>query len=334
MQKRPLFGDFGHRMLVGAFTPDPADMQVDRALFGLNLQSTWLYGFFRDSGGRIYSTERKFVGSLTSGMFLMSGQDGDFTVSTESGRSARGELRRVISDEQRRWYDPVFQRLPKGTVREDEQTCELTFTGERLTYSEGDLLSLDGPSTGLGLQYFSGSRDNPLLYTASSYWVTGEILGRPVEGPIFYDNAYWRHGLDWKEYGYYNDLQIVWLHFCNKFSDGTFEFGHLITGRDGFSPGVVIEGNEVAAMTPATTATFTLDDEQWPLRAEYDVNGAAYEFIGEPSGFMREFSASRWAGYRVQCGQTRRVGDTRRLAGGFTWAESFADRLVDSGLIT
>jgi hypothetical protein len=325
-------------MLVGAFTPDPGQMQVDRPLFGLNLQSTWLYGFFRDEDGRLFSTERKFIGSLTSGLFLMTGKEGEFAVSKDSGRSARGEVRRTLGLDERKWYDPVFHRLPAGTVREDEQTCELSFTGSRLTYGEGDLLSLGGPSTGLGLQYFSGSRDNPLLYTATCYWVSGEIQGRKVEGPIFYDNAYWRHGLDWKDYGYYNDLQIAWLHFANKFEDGTFEdgtfqFGHLISGKDGFSPGVVIRGNEIEAMTPQTEATFKVDDERWPLAAEYDVAGTVYHFTGEPNGFMKEFSASRWANYRVQCGQVSKADETRKRLDGFTWAESFADRMAEAGYI-
>jgi hypothetical protein len=59
---------------------------------GLGLQKTWLYGFFRDAEGLTYGLERNFVGSNTSGLFLMT-QDGDITrelnVHPDSGRSAR-----------------------------------------------------------------------------------------------------------------------------------------------------------------------------------------------------------------------------------------------------
>ena len=47
---RFLFGDFDHRVTVGAFRPDPQTMAVQEVQHGLPLQAAWLYGFFRDTG--------------------------------------------------------------------------------------------------------------------------------------------------------------------------------------------------------------------------------------------------------------------------------------------
>ncbi|BDB43974.1 MULTISPECIES: hypothetical protein [Mycobacterium] len=332
---RQTFGDFGHRVVVGSFDPNPAHMQVDQSLHGLNIQATWLYGFLRDDEDLTYGVERKFVGSLTSGGFIMT-QDGDpgqeLNVHKDSGRSARGELRRVIGGVERKWSDPVFQRLPKGTLPEGEQPMTLYWNGAKLAYDEGDILSIEGPSVGNGMQFFVPSFHEPLIYTSTCYWTKGTIQGKTVQGPMWYDNAYWRHGLEWKEYGYFNDLQIMWQVFCNKFDDGTFEWGHLVNGKDGFTPGVVIRGTEVAAMTPTVSAKFELDSAGWPLAAVYDVAGEKYEFEGPVTGRMTEFSESRWANYRAQYGHLRKVGDDRKLVAGLSWLEGFVDRLVDEGL--
>jgi hypothetical protein len=139
--------------------------------------------------------------------------------------------------------------------------------------------------------------------------------------------------LEWKEYGYFNDLQIMWHVFCNSFGDGTFEWGHLVLGRDGFTPGVVVNGDQVVAATPNLRAKFAMDDGAWPETATFDLGDVQYEFVGPHTGRMTEFSASRWANYRAQLGRTRQVGDTRSLVDGLTWLEGFADRVAADGLL-
>ena len=332
---RFLFGDFDHRVTVGAFKPDPQTMAVQDAQHGLPLQATWLYGFFRDAEGLVSGIERKFVGSLTSGCFVMT-QDGDssneLNVHPDSGRSARGELRRVLEGPERRWHEPVFQRLPAGTVPAGEQPMDLRWTGDTIAYSEGDILDLEGPRAGLGVQFYVASRNNPMLYTSTCHWVSGTFQGRAVEGPLWMDNSYWVHGLEWKEYGYFNGLQIAWHVFCNKFADGTFEWGHLVMGREGFTPGIVVSHNDVIASTPNLGAKFGVDAGAWPETATFDLGSAQYEFTGPATGRMTQFSESRWANYRAQFGQTRLVGDSRELVDGHTWLEAFADRINEDGL--
>jgi hypothetical protein len=336
---RFLFGDFDHRVVVGAFRPDPETMLVQDPQHGLPLQTSWLYGFFRDEAGLTYCIERKFVGSLTSGCFVMT-QGGsaanELNVHPDSGRSARGELRRVLEGRERVWHEPVFQRLPAGIVPAGEQPMALRWDGQGMSYSEGDILDLAGQSVGLGVQFYAASRTHPMLYTSMCHWVRGTMQGRDVAGPLWFDNSYWVHGLEWKEYGYFNELQIMWHVFCNRFDDGTFEWGHLVMGRDGFTPGVVVSGDSVVAATPDLRAKFGMADTSegggWPETATFDLGDVQYEFDGPATGRMTEFSASRWANYRAQLGRTRQVGDTRTLVDGLTWLEGFADRVAADGL--
>ncbi len=336
---RFLFGDFDHRVVVGAFRPDPTTMAVQELQHGLPLQATWLYGFFRDAECLVSAIERKFVGSLTSGCFVMTQSSegaldpaNELNVHTDSGRSARGELRRGLDGPERTWSEPVFQRLPAGIVPAGEQPMHLSWSGDAIAYGEGDILDLNGPRAGLGVQFYVASRDKPMLYTSTCHWVEGTMQGRPVAGPLWLDNSYWVHGLEWKEYGYFNDLQVMWHVFCNKFTDGSFEWGHLVMGREGFTPGIVVNGEEVVAATPDLTAKFTMTAGGWPESAGFDLGTAQYEFTGPATGRMTQFSASRWANYRAQYGQTRQVGDTRTLVDGLTWLEGFADRVAQDGL--
>lgn len=117
-------GDFATRPAVGAFETEPDEMDLLSTKHGLGLQKSWVYGFFTDTKGLTYCVERNFVGSLTSGAFVMT-QDGDksseLNVHPASGRSARGELRRIQKGKTRRWHEPVFQRLPAGCFPEGEQ---------------------------------------------------------------------------------------------------------------------------------------------------------------------------------------------------------------------
>jgi hypothetical protein len=122
--------------------------------------------------------------------------------------------------------------------------------------------------------------------------------------------------------------------FCNAFTDGSFEWGHLVVGRDGFTPAVVVNSDAAIAMTPNLSAKFGLDAGAWPESVAYDVAGAQYEFVGLPTGRMTQFSESRWANYRAQYGRVQRVGENRRLIEGFSWLEAFADRITADGLDT
>ncbi|WP_019873704.1 hypothetical protein [Sporichthya polymorpha] len=330
---RYLFGDFDHRAVVGAFRPDPETMRVEEPQFGLPLQTTYLYGFFSDDEGRTYGLERKFVGGLTSGCFVMTQRgNGELGLDPATGRTSRGEVKRVLHGPERRWYEPVFSKLPGDVVTHGEQPMDLRWRGDSIDYSEGDILSLAGPSAGLGIQVFSAARENAMLYTIIAHWVTGTILGKQVSGPLWMDNAYWTHGRDYKDDVYWTDVEISWQIFCNRFDDGSLEWGHFVVGRDGFTTGAIVHGDSLVASTTGLQAKYVVDDAGWPTTVSYDLGDRQYEFTGPAESRMSQFSAARGPAYRAQTGRTHRVGDSRRVAAGHTWLESFRDRIAAEGL--
>src|SRR5256885_7052997 len=80
------FGNLGHQVKAGAFQPDLARMDVTDYVYGLPLQIQWIYGFLRGEDGGIYVPERKFISTLTGGLFLMTPEDGTLNMTPESGR--------------------------------------------------------------------------------------------------------------------------------------------------------------------------------------------------------------------------------------------------------
>ena len=179
---------------------------------------------------------------------------------------------------------------------------------------------------------FSASRENPLLYTIICHWVSGTVLGRPVTGALWMDNAYWVHGRDYKDDVYWKSVEVSWQIFCNRFTDGSLEWGHFVTGRSGFTTGAVVSGGELVAMTSSLQTKYVLDEGAWPTSVTYDVGDLQYEFTGRADKRMTQFSAARGSGYRAQNGQARRTGDSRVIADSHTWLESFADRIIEDGL--
>ncbi len=135
-----------------------------------------------------------------------------------------------------------------------EEPIDLFITDDELTWEEGGLISLRGSRHTLGAQFLSSMRDDPLAYANQPYWLTGTILGERVEGPIFFDQVYFRHGSEWKEYPYYTDVQVVWNIFANKYADGTVEFGNITKGRGRWGAGIVVEGNTALAESPSVGA--------------------------------------------------------------------------------
>jgi hypothetical protein len=330
------FGSFGNKCFAGGFEPDLSRMHPFDPVMGMPLGIQWLYAFLQDEDGLIYCPERKFIATLTGGLFLMTNESGTLNINPLSGKGYRGELRRVNDPDHRRWHNPVYHRMPAGTVPEGEQGFVLDLRDDRMEYSEGNLIDLAGPSAGLGMQFYNANPECPLFYSSLAYWLEGEVLGKKVEGPFFFDHVYWPAGRDWKEYIYYLEKQIGWEVFANRYEDGTVQWGHFVNGTDGFNPGVVIEGDKVLAASGDVKCSFKLGEEGWVTALERDVDGELFEFVGGEEGWMHQFSESRRQGhddYLAQYGKTRPLGETRNLIEGFTWLECFAERIKAAGMV-
>ena len=77
MANHRAIGDYHERTIVGSFDPRIADVEPTRAKYGLNLQVQYFYGGLRDDDGHLYVLERKFIGPMTSGLWLMTNHDAE-----------------------------------------------------------------------------------------------------------------------------------------------------------------------------------------------------------------------------------------------------------------
>jgi hypothetical protein len=326
--KRRLLGDFHFHNVAASFEPDLSLITPEKQFCGLNLQSQYLYGGFTAESGATYVVERKFIGPMSGGNYILSNKSGTMTLADESRRSSKGELVRHFEPKKRHWES-------KGMLHDSQEIpIDLTITDDHMAWTEGDALNMSGSRPTLGVQFFAPMRNEPLAYASTAYWLKGTILGEPCEGPVFFDHVYFQHGAEWKEYRWYTDVQVSWNVFGNKYDDGSVEYGHIVRGRDDWNVAAVVRDDQDSTMCTDVSGDFTLDDEGYVTSADYDCGkDGVWSFQGDASQKFTGFNNARWGGYRAQGGQTRRKGDDRKVVNGWTWLECFADRIKSEGML-
>ncbi|MCA1847238.1 MAG: hypothetical protein LC792_29420 [Actinobacteria bacterium] len=295
MSDHRAIGDYQERPIVGSFDPRIADVLPTNTKYGLGLGVQYFYGGLRDDEGNLAVLERKFVSSMTSGLWLMSNRGAEHLKLVPGAlRTARGEIRRHFTPESHRYTDALMAKVGKDLVPEGEQPLDLTFADGGITWSEGDLLSCD----------------------------------------VLVDHAYLPTGREWKEFRFFTQSQVSWNVFANEYDDGTIEAGFFIQGLNDFAVAGAFDNKGPRFATSELSTSLTLDEDDWMAASTYDAGGEQWDFTPDRNARMNEFSSARWAGYRAQAGVTRRRGDTRSLTASFTWLEFFADRARAGGFVT
>ncbi len=332
MAQHPRFGDFGFQTVVDTYEPNLADLDPQAERFGLNLQVQYLYGGLWTEDGTQYVVERKLVGAMTSGVWLMSDESGDLQLLPGALASARGETLRQSTPERRRWSNHLMHEVGQAIRPSNDQPLEIELTDDTLTWNEGELFELQGRVLGPGFQYYMPMRTSPLFYTTQGYWMTGTVHGRAVEGFVGLDHGYFAPATEWKEYTIFREIELAWEVFANRYGD-TVEWGVIAKGRQGMSAAIVFEDGEVVARSDdMPTRAVVTDDHRYVETVTFDIGGTPYRFTASEKGKMLQFNEARWAGYTSQGGVTQRVGDTRTPDVSFCWIETFPGRLVEDGL--
>jgi hypothetical protein len=317
-------GEFNHVAVTSSYTPSLDVHLPYNTPLGLPEQILYLYGGWRDANGVLHVFERKFIGPMTAGLWLMNARDGKVRIEPVSAQTVRGEVKRQFSDDEILLHGAMMEK-----VGGSGGAFSFKVTPGAFEWAEGDILALSGSLVGPGAQIYAADATEPILYISELYKVTGEVLGDQVEGFVFYDHVYYPAGYDWKEYRVFKDLQLGWEAFANEYDDGTVEWGHLCIGRNGFNFSAVSNNDGPVSMETGTIGGLDIEgDEDWAQRGVWrDSEGRTWTFELEDGGQLSEFTAARWGGYRAQAGHTRRVGESRQVRLGFSWLETFADRI-------
>lgn len=333
----PEFGEFDFRTVVGAFQPRVATMQPTSTYHGLGMQVQYTYAYLGDEEGNSYVIERKYIGSMTGGLYIMCNEHGTLGLRPETSVSARGELRRFSSPEMRRWSEPVLQRTRDTIAPRDERPLHVELTDTSVLWDEGDLLHLEGTPGALGVQGYSPMPDDPWFYSEYPCRVSGTVVGRPCRGIMVVETGYWKHGVEPKEAKFFREIEHSFNAFGNLLDDGTMQWGTLVRGGQGMRVAAVVEDlNGVGTVVLASSdleCRYRVEDSGQIYYAEQESAGQIWEYRSNGSSHMDDFEASRWDGYGSMAGITTLRGDARGVEFGYGWFEYFRHRIPADKLI-
>lgn len=314
-------GDFAFQPLISAYTPRLEEMDPRATQFGMSLQAIYVYGAFRDADGALFGLIRKFVGPLTTGLGLMSVRDGGLRVDPASTRGARGASTRRLSADAHTY---------EGQPMPGEEPFAIRVTDREMSWSEGELMSLDGVLGAPAIQIYIPSHVESAMYASQLYPASGTILGRSVSGFMLFDQSYMPPGIDWKDSRVFNDLEYAWGAFATEYEDGALEWGHLCLGRERFSFAAIADRDGEVLFTTDVTGGVDVGADDWAERISLRARDEDWEWIADADGRIVDFSAAR-PGYFAQTGWARRVGESRRPTRWFAWQETFPERLRADG---
>lgn len=318
----PRRGDFGARVLCGAFDPVLEDGTHRASYFGLVLEGSWPYAVVTGETGTTYALHRNVQHRTTRGVLIQRSDGAAMRVMPESVRAASGGrvARRLEAD-----HD-VYEgeQYPGGAA--------FTFrSGEHVSWEESDgdrtFLRLEGDLLAPGFHVHTPWRGGGMYYTSLCWRVEGEMFGEPVSGFALLDQSYLPHGAYWNDSPVWNRLQRAWSVFANAYADGTVEFGHLSHGADGFSFGVISDAEgPILDVRDEVAVDLDWGDDGFARRVDHHLGGQTWSFALADEGAMVDASAAR-PGWRGHVGTIRRSDDHRELVAGFGWQELFPDRL-------
>lgn len=326
----PALGDLGYATSVACYRPTLQMHRPTEHPFGLNEQAMYLYGFWRDPSGEAYAFERKFIGPMTGGCWLMVMREGqEVALAPEALHTVRGEIKRQFSDTEHHFHGSLLGGAGGAT----EEGLEYRLTADTITWREGTAADFTGTLVGPGIQIATLDHEKPFLYTSQCYKMSGRAMGSDVEGFIWLDRAYWPHGHEWKEWNIYAHQEISWTVFANEFDNGEIEWGQIGFGRDGFNFVCVANADGPIVMEAACRPGVDWIEGDWAQRLAYGTSDhRAWVFELAPNGALTPFTKARWGGYRAQAGTVTADGEKRAVKSAFAWGEFFVDRVKGAGV--
>ena len=199
----------------------------------------------------------------------------------------------------------------------------LSLGADDVRWNEHDLIDVSGPRVGPGLHWYVPGRDAAIYYPTQTWAVSGEALGRPVEGFLFYEEAYLPPG--GRLYVHHDplfgdELHTTWYSWATEWDDGTLEFGHFLFGHDRFAVAVIGDREGKVTVPEHMECVVTRsEDGYWADRIDYVLDGEAWEMVAAPDGRMVDLGG---VPNPQQEGIVRRTGDPRRPVRWMAWGET------------
>lgn len=323
-------GDFQWLGLSGAFEPSVASTASARGYFGLVPEATYVWGTFRDAEGRAYIFMRRLpfdgltepprepgVRSTIGRRAVLFTQNDIGELEVHPSSMATGYNTDVVVsqfEDRLEWHAEAVSDARGG--------LHGIYRAEKFEYAEVGLINVAGPSLKPGLHWYLPGCENGLYYTSQAFACDGTILGIPVTGFLFLEQAYMKpEGVLYLV----NDVlvgaetHLTWYSFATEYEGGEFEFGHFIVGHDRLGIGIVSNQKGLLVQSSNVSARVSRLPDGWSERVDLDVDGEAWEIL-QPSE-LRILPTAHTPN-RQQEGIVRRVGETRKPVRWLAWGET------------
>jgi hypothetical protein len=330
-------GDFGGAALSSAREIDPGQWVSDEPLLGLVREAGYLWGSVRDADGGLYSIMRRIPPVTDAGPERDGERQGlggrlivlgtrDASEELGADMRLRKEARHAAPSERL-----VRAAVPGGvrfaTPAGEAVTTRLEFTPSDLGYLEDGVIEVTGTRTCPALQWYVPGAHAALLYLSQTWEVGGTLLGRPVRGFLFWEEAYMPPGgrLYVAKDPLHDARYTSWYSWATRWDDGSTEVGHFLTGDSRFGVAVTADSTGRVQAAGRVTAKIGLaDDRYWHTGIDYDVDGVAWRCEPDPAGRMSGLGPMP---NPQQEGRMFRADERRRPELWMAWGENVPDRV-------
>lgn len=327
---KPRRGNFQWHGISGSFEPTLEGAADPSGYFGLVPEATYVWGTFRDADGKVYIFMRRLpFDGLTEppkepGVRSTIGRRAVLFTQNDAGELQVHRASMATGYNTDVTVDLHADRLEWRADEVDERRRGLhgSYRPDRLDYREDGLIDVGGPSLKPGLQWYLPGQDNGLFYTSQTFACDGTVLGIPVSGFLFVEQAYMKP--DSVLY-MVNDVlvgaetHLTWYSFATEYEGGEFEFGHFIVGHDRLGIGIVSNQKGLLVQSSTVAAKVHRLADGWSRRVDLDVDGEAWEIIQPES--LRILPTAHTPN-RQQEGIVRRVGEQRKPVRWQAWGET------------
>lgn len=259
------YGRYGYQTVNGFFEAQPAFGFDAHGLFGVPLQTHWLYGSFQVSGtDRYYAALKHYntSGTLALMMYEAEGRR-DFTNVARAKQAYRGGC--YAGEVDGRWGMWDYVSAP------DDPEFTLNVDPDGTTqWVERGLIDVVGTQVGDLMQSTVVDVRSPMTYTSRCTRVTGSVLGEEVTGFLFQDFHHLPAGRDWIATEFFNGVQGLWVVGATEYDDGGWDVTNFFWGRGGFASALVqrSEGERLASTDFRCEVDFDTDDRGRDFVAE------------------------------------------------------------------
>lgn len=298
---------YGDITLVGPRHPTADDFDRTRPTpYGLApIHQAW-YCLAKGASGRTYNVQRFGYTQMTPRLNLTIAEDGKARDCEDAARTFHGYLTNRVVDGH--W-------LVESRGRKDAAVHIDIVPGGEGHWHEANLLDLDLHDVGFAMEMYHPDGHRDAYYLAVTVTYTGEILGDPVEGIGGYEQA-WANGVaEWTELSL-PQQEEHWVIYVTEYADGQREVGSLYANRAGGGSGLLLTSDGPESLYGIRSELTHQDG--LPSTIRWYHGGRAWECATEPVSV----TSPRIPGFTFQLGQTRRVGDTRPIVRGWTFAET------------